>query len=102
MTIHAITLIHENISNKKRAFNEQNKPYLEQHLIRLSDKGVTEGDEFLAKINYVQNSTGFCDYIIQIEADNVEKLMKAINIIRQIEQVSETQTHVGQVIFKKG
>lgn len=101
MTIFAITLIHENISNKERAFNKKNRPYLEEHLVRLAENGILKDDELLAKINYVQNSTGFCDYIIQLEADNVEKLMRAINIIRQLEQVSETQTHIGQVLFKK-
>lgn len=105
MPVEAITLIHEKIHARSpatiRPFNERYRPHLEVALIRLAEKGIFEDGEELAKINYIQSATGKCDYIIQLEAENIDKLMKAINFIRQIEQVNETETHVGQVLYRK-
>lgn len=101
MTVYAIVLINENISEKERAFDGEGNPLLEKELVRLAKEGITAEGESLAKINYVQNATGACDYIIQFEADNVEKIMRSVNIIRRIQQVEETETHVGDLLYKK-
>lgn len=102
MVVHAITLIFENIEDKEKSFNEANRPCLEVALIELAKKGIYENGKQLATINYVQNATGLCDYIIQLDAPNIEYLMRAINIIRMIEQIYETHTHVGTILYKNG
>jgi len=99
MTVNAIILIFEDITDKDKAFDESSEPKLAKFLIEEAKKGIFQDEEKIAEINYIQNATGECDYIIQITSSNVANLMKAINIIRTNEQVNDTYTHIGQILY---
>jgi len=98
MTIYSTVLIYEKIDDKNVSFDSTGSPILESELLNLRDNGIMDKDQLCAEVTYLQTATGDCDYILLMRSDNVESLMQAINVIRKIPQVQNTDTHVGQEI----
>jgi len=96
--IQSTVLIYENINDKVNAF-KNGKPVLENTLLTLAKTNILVNKKKIAKITYVQSSTGECDYIIHLNSENIEDLMMAINILREIPQIRDTKTHIGPVIY---
>lgn len=101
--IQAVVHIYENISEKKATFDKEGASLIEKSLLKLAEEGLPSNQkgEPIASIDYIQSATGDCDFIMIMKSTNVEDLMSAINIIRQIDQVLNTETHVGTLVFKK-
>lgn len=98
MTVYATVLIYEQIQPKDDAYTKSGTPKLASALKKLASKGIKSSNIPIAEIIYLQTATGDCDYILQMKSENIENLMKAINHIRRIPQVVNTETHVGELI----
>ncbi len=94
--IHATVLIFETLE----ASLEEEVPDIIEALKKMGRDGLFQEEVEIANIEYIQNSLGDCDFILQLNSKSFENIMAAVNLIRDIPQVKFTKTHVGEIIYK--